>query len=78
MESNVLYENFGIVKGLQITSYNFSSEDGRDLRFCITEDDGDYGTKKLNFSGEGSGRANPPPEFFANLGVFLRIFVLDF
>ena len=57
----------------------FFSEGGRDLRFCMTDDDGDYGTKKSNFFFKGgSGGAKPPEKILANLGVFFRIFVLDF
>ena len=53
---------------------------GRDLRFCMTDDDGDYGTKKSNFFfwGGGLGGRSPPEKILANLGVFFRIFVLDF
>ena len=41
----------------------------------MTDDDGDYGTKKIKLFW-GGGEA--PQNFFANLGVFLTIFVLDF
>ena len=64
--------------GLHITSYNFFLEGGRDFRFCMTDDDGDYGTKKSNFFWGGSRGAKPPEKILANLGVFFRIFVLDF
>ena len=42
---------------------------GRDLRFCMTDDDGDYGTKKINFFFGGG--AKPPRE---NFGEFRGVF----
>ena len=45
----------------------------------MTDDDGDYGTKKSNFflGGEGLG-VKPPEKILVILGVCFRIFVLDF
>ena len=55
--------------GLHITSYNFFPRGGRDLRFCMTDDDGHYETKKSNIS-RGAGRRSPPEKFGEFTGDF--------
>ena len=68
-----------MVKAVYILRHTiFLGGGGRDLRFCTTDDDGDYGMKKSNFFWGGVWGEKPPENILANLGVFFRIFVLDF